>query len=381
MCTSALSINLRSYDKEIKEFLGAVLIGSPGGIQYRVHRQKNTNHRDENVHYLCLSKNLKLIGVVGLVNRTDITGKQWLYIRYLHIKGTQYYNRHNKNTALGGDKFASYVQRNPRGSYGGRDQRRSLLQQLLIEHLEEYAQSITASRPLPAYAFVEDKNHQSVSLCKRFGFEKVQEIQTLLFHRFNPSFQTQICVITPEKIHGMRDTLDQFYKVYDAYHTEGLIEQGYFLGYRMNGKWVAIARIMRHWWDVECLPEYYSFLRKWRIDRLPYLRQLIPGRVFHFISTDYFWFEQGYEKCLEQIMEHAIANEKVHTAMIWISKESPHIRVLRESISWGSLNRLGNSGSVSLVKRMFMDNNQQSVKKRIDHVKMGPIFINARDMT
>ena len=75
---------------------------------------------------------MKLIGVIGLVDRTDITGKQWLYIRYLHIKGTQYYNRHNKNTALGGDKFASYVQRNPRGSYGGRDQRRSLLQQLLL---------------------------------------------------------------------------------------------------------------------------------------------------------------------------------------------------------------------------------------------------------
>ena len=28
MSTSALSINLRSYDKEIKEFLGAVLIGA-----------------------------------------------------------------------------------------------------------------------------------------------------------------------------------------------------------------------------------------------------------------------------------------------------------------------------------------------------------------
>ena len=211
MSTSALSINLRDYDKEIKEFLGAVLIGSPGGIQYRVHRQKSTNHRDENVHYLCLSKNLKLIGVVGLVERIDITGKKWLYMRYLHIKGTQYYNRHNKNTKLGWDTFASYVQHNPRGSDGSRDQRRSLLEELLLEHLEEYAQSITASRHLPAYAFVEDKNHQSVSLCKRFGFEKVQEIQTLLFHRFNPSFHTQICVITPKKINEMRDTLDQFY--------------------------------------------------------------------------------------------------------------------------------------------------------------------------
>ena len=79
-------------------------------------------------------------------------------------------------------------------------------------------------------------------------------------------------------------------------------------------------------------------------------------------------------------MEHAIANEKVHTAMIWISKESPHIKVLRESISWGLLNRLG-IRSVSLVKRVFMDNSQQSVKKRIDHNKIGPIFINARDMT
>ena len=55
MCTSALSINLRSYDKEIKEFLGAVLIGSPGGIQYRVHRQKiRTIEMKMYIIYVCL---------------------------------------------------------------------------------------------------------------------------------------------------------------------------------------------------------------------------------------------------------------------------------------------------------------------------------------
>ena len=133
----------------------------------------------------------------------------------------------------------------------------------------------------------------------------------------------------------MRDTLINSTRFMTPITPKGSLNKDIFWDTRMNGKWVAIARIMRHWWDVECLPEYYSFLRKWRIDRLPYLRQLIPGRVFHFISTDYFWFEQGYEKCLEQIMEHALANEKVHTAMIWMSKESPHIKVLRESISWG----------------------------------------------
>ncbi|MBK98644.1 MAG: hypothetical protein CL672_07620 [Balneola sp.] len=154
MSTSALSINLRSYDKEIKKFLEKVLIGSLGGIQFRVHRRKSTNHRDEKVHYLCLSRNLKLIGVVGLLDRTDITGKQWLYIRYLHVNGTLYYPRRNKKTALGGDAFASYVQRNPSGSDGGRDQRRSILQQVLLKHLKEYTKSITASHTLPAYAFI-----------------------------------------------------------------------------------------------------------------------------------------------------------------------------------------------------------------------------------
>ena len=80
-------------------------------------------------------------------------------------------------------------------------------------------------------------------------------------------------------------------------------------------------------------------------------------------------------------MEHAIANEKVHTAMIWISKESPHILILRKSISWGYLNKLRNSGSVSLVRRVFMDNSQESKKKRIGRNKMGPVFISVCDMT
>tara|TARA_B100000575_G_scaffold294562_1_gene311535 strand:- start:5722 stop:6864 length:1143 start_codon:yes stop_codon:yes gene_type:complete len=380
MSTSALSINLRSYDKEIKEFLDNVLIGSPGGIQYRVHRQKSMNHRDKNLRFICLSKNLKLIGVVGLVNRIDMTGKQWLYIRYLHIKRTQHYPRLKKNAMLDGDAFTSCIRRIQRGSHRGHDQRKTMLQQVLLDYLDGYAQSLTASKLLPAYAFVEDRNHQSMRLCNRFGFEKIQEIQTLLFHRFNPSLHTQLCVITPEEIRGMRETLDQFYNAYDAYHTEGLSEQGYFLGYRVNGKWVAIARIMRHCWGVEGLPEYFSFLRKWQIDRWPYLRQLIPGRVFHFISADYIWFKQGCEKYLEQIMEHAIANEKVHTAMIWMSKKSPHTKLLRESISWGSLNKLGYSGSVSLVKKVFVNNYQESVKKN-SRDKMDPVFINACDMT
>ncbi|MBK98645.1 MAG: hypothetical protein CL672_07625 [Balneola sp.] len=92
---------------------------------------------------------------------------------------------------------------------------------------------------------------------------------------------------------------------------------------------------------------------------------MIPGRVFHFISADYFWFKQGYEKYLEQIMKHAIANEKVHTATIWMSKESPHIKILRKTISWGYLNKLGNSCSISLVMRVFMNNSQESKKKMI----------------
>ena len=79
-------------------------------------------------------------------------------------------------------------------------------------------------------------------------------------------------------------------------------------------------------------------------------------------------------------MKHAIANEKVHTAMIWMSKESPHIKILRKTISWGYLNKLGNSCSISLVMRVFMNNSQES-KKKIGYNKMGPVFISACDMT
>jgi len=73
--TSGFSITLRSYDEEIRDFLDTVILGSPGGIQYRVHRETSMNQRHENVHFLCLSRNEKLLGVVGLVNRVDISGK------------------------------------------------------------------------------------------------------------------------------------------------------------------------------------------------------------------------------------------------------------------------------------------------------------------
>ncbi len=42
MSTSDFSITLRSYDEEIRDFLDTVLLGSFGGIQYRVHRETST---------------------------------------------------------------------------------------------------------------------------------------------------------------------------------------------------------------------------------------------------------------------------------------------------------------------------------------------------
>ena len=59
-----------------------------------------------------------------------------------------------------------------------------------------------------AYAFVEDKNHRSMKLCNRFDFNKAQEIQTLLFHRFNPASHSQIRQLTDEELQEMIDRAD-----------------------------------------------------------------------------------------------------------------------------------------------------------------------------
>lgn len=397
MSTPDFSITLRDFDKEIKDFLHTALIGSPGGIQYRVHREKNLNLEDEKLHFLCLSRNKKLIGVVGLVDRTDIQSKRWLYIRYLYITRTQGYPKTNKTYSLERGLKTSFL-RPEHQSRGGRSrekhscevqshevqcysQSRTKLQRILLEHLEEFANTLTSSQILPAYAFVENKNHQSMKLCKRFGFTKVQEINTFLFHRFSPTLHAEVCLLSPEEVQESRAKLKEFYDGYEAYHTEGLKEQGYFLGYKVHGEWLAMARIMRHRWDVEQLPDHFSFLRRWRVDRLPYLRQLIPGHIFHFVSADYIWFKQGHERCFESILEHALAKEKVHTGMIWLSKESPHRNQLRASVSWGALNKIGDTGNISVVKRVFVGIGQEKMFEKNDGNTMNPIFINAHDMT
>ena len=372
MSTSGFSIALRSYDEEIRDFLDTVLLGSPGGIQYRVHRETSMNERHENVHFLCLSRNDKLLGVVGLVNRVDIREKTWLYIRYLHIKRTLVPDKINRNALLN---------RNAVTRKKSRYQRISLLEEKLLEHLEEFSRRLATTNTLLAYAFVEDKNDRSMKLCNRFDFNKAQEIQTLLFHRFNPASYSQIRLLTDEELQGMDHELRHFYDSYTAYHTEGISQQGYFLGYWMNGEWVAITRIMRHHWDIERLPERFSFLHKWKLDRWPYVRKVIPGQAFHFLTADYFWFKQGSERYLEKIMEHALAKEEVHTVMLWLSKESPHSQVLRTSISWGFLNKLGHSGSVSLVMREFKGNREEKQEIEVLKTKIGPTFINAHDMT
>ena len=372
MSTSSFSIALRSYDEEIRDFLDTVLLGSPGGIQYRVHRKTSMNERHENVHFLCLSRKEKLLGVVGLVNRVDKSGKTCLYIRYLHIKRTLVPDKINRNAVLN---------RNAVTRKKSRYQRISLLEEKLLEHLEEFSRQLATTNNILAYAFVEDKNDRSMKLCNRFDFNKAQEIQTLLFHRFNPTSHSQIRLLTHEELQGMDHELRHFYDSYAAYHTEGLIQQGYFLGYWINGEWVAITRIMRHCWDIERLPERFSFLHKWKLDRWPYVRKVIPGQAFHFLTADYFWFKQGCERYLEKIMEHALAKEEVHTVMLWLSKESPHSQVLRTSISWGFLNKLGHSGSVSLVMREFKGNREETQEIEVLKTKIGPTFINAHDMT
>lgn len=80
-------------------------------------------------------------------------------------------------------------------------------------------------------------------------------------------------------------------------------------------------------------------------------------------------------------MVHALAKEDVNTVMLWLSKESPHGQVLRKAISWGFLNKLGHSGSVSLVMREFGGDKVETQEIQVLKTKIGPTFINANDMT
>ena len=382
MNQAPFNIEIQSFSKEIEAFLDGAVLGSPGGIRYQVYRLDSMQHGQENTFYLSVYRRSTLVGVVGLVKRYSVKQRPWVYIRYLFIP--------NGRSKQGKNHVARRSSNNPHRNAS----RNSLLERMIrdeitqwiidfqkVEHSNngDYEDTVNhdeVSWPHTwAYAFVESKNQQSLNLCNRFGFETQQLAETIVFHRFKPKQSAKIKKLGREKLKVLKPKLEHFYESFAAFHTKGLEIQGTHWVYLENGVEKAYLRTMRHRWDIEELPGYVRLLKKLKLHQAPFVKDMIPSDNFEFLSFDYLWCGPGYEANIQEIMEHALSVEGLHTGLSWWSVRSSFYQRLKRIISWGILNRI--QGPVPL-KIMGQAYGKQSSKGSFPE---DAVFINAHDMT
>lgn len=382
MSQAPFNIEIQSFSKEIEAFLDGTVLGSPGGIRYRVYRLDSMQYGQENTFYLSVYRRATLVGVVGLVKRYSIKQTPWVYIRYLFIPNGRSKQGKNYMAKLGSNSAHRNASRNSLFERMIRDEITQWITDVQkVEHGKNGVYEDTVDHDAVswshtwAYAFVESKNQQSLNMCNRFGFEAQQQAETIVFYRFRPKKSVKIKKLGREELKVFKSKLERFYEGFAAFHTEGLERQGTHWVYLENGAEKAYLRTMRHRWDIEELPGYVSLLKKLNLHQAPFLKEMIPSDNFEFLSFDYLWCEPGYEVSIQKIMEHALSVEGLHTGLSWWSVRSSFYQRLKRKISWGILNRIQGPVPLNIMGQAY------GKQSSIESFPEAAVFINAHDMT
>lgn len=371
------SIELQAFTSEIEQFLDGALLGTPGGIRYRVHRLKSMQFGQQHTYYVSVYRRASLLGVVGLVQRFTEEQTPWIYIRYLYMPNGRTLERTHKPKQI------------PAANSNNGASKHSILESLIQDKIASWIRDMeikgSGDRPsessIWAYAFVECKNLRSIQLCERFGFSTQQHAETILFHRFRPKPKHGIHQLSGTELDEVIPKLRNFYGGYSAFHTEGLKEQGAHWVYRENDELKAYARVMRHQWDIEELPGYLEVVKKCKLHHLPFIKDMIPSDNFEFLSFDYLWCKPENAPNLQAIMEHALSLEGLHVGLSWWALNSSFYQSLKKDIHWGILNYIQGQVPLFIMGKAYTSATEKESRGEAADFPEGPVFINAHDMT
>jgi hypothetical protein len=359
--------------EEIRQHIRNTLLGTPGKLRYRHTSLETKLPFLGRIYFIVLRKSEKLLGSIAFSLRETILPEKshdiW-YTRYFMIhaplRDSTFKRERIKRSNKKGQKRIS------RGD--------SLLKNFIQPYFDDPEKYLNGmekeNQQSLVYAFVERDNLRSWNFTEVVGFETVGRVRTMIFSRYNPKKHSNVTPITAEEKGPHLDRLKKFYRGHTFYTEQNLFYRDNYFVCRENGEIVAGCQANPELWEVVDYPGGISrFLIKFGI-YLPFFRRYIEPGYQKFMAVEGLWYKEGYENCIYDLFETAMAQQGLHSLLIWLDERCPLINTFSEL---GRMGIIGKFFKPALVDLRVIFNNYREEERQVYYDR--PAYISCFDMT
>lgn len=369
---------VEKVNDNIRNHISRTILGTPGGLLYRLVDSVNKLDEVGRIIFMTLSKGTRLLGTVGFVHRMVHNGDKicnGYYIRYFSIFAP-----------LRLKKYKSRKERQKeRKNEPGKAKENSLLKHSFIkEKVLDFFDNMTQLNQTGvemkmktlSYAYIEKKNLRSIDFSSIMGYETIREFITVEFSRFFPRRNKQVEKIKPGEKNEMLGKLNDFYKNHTLFYTDNIFYKNQYFVLRKEGEIVAGVQANCVEWEVLEMPGKNGELIMKVVPKIPLISRLFQPHNFRFAAFEGIWYKKGHEKSLLTLFESACAILDLNVGLSWFDTESPVLKDLYNVGGLGWLNKVMAPHPAAIRVRFF----DYSEKEKQEFRKQ-PAYISAFDMT
>lgn len=249
------------------------------------------------------------------------------------------------------------------------------LGKLLTKNIEKhYKQEI--DKKTIFYAYIEDQNLQSSGVSKHFKMHNIGKFTTVFFSRFFPKKDKHCAKATAQDLEQVQELLEKQYKNHcTTFFNRIGYENAYYI-HKEGNEIIAGIQAIETNWSMTQIPGVIGWLTLNVFPYTPIFNRIANGKKFHFIGFEGVYYHPNKIDALLTLIEHALADKKIHKGFLYFDSREKIISQLKESKKLGLLNKIQKSPQVSISNQslQFLDSEQEILN---DNLK----YISAYDIT
>jgi len=364
-----MAIELKLENKaneDIRALLNQTILGTPGGIQYKLSNINDKIDTLENTQFLCLNLRGRTIGTIALSRRifehNNFHPLATDYIRYLSIKGLMRDENNHKS------KRQNTSRKNNRT--------KALVSSFFEDSSKIKGDSIPSSSDYIMYAFVDSHNERSANLVESNGFKPYRKFKTTAYNNFSCKKQTEVRRLADSNYkEQVREYLYNEYSEHSLYHPDLInLKEDYWI-LEEDGQLIAGIKVRPTTWKILNLPGIYGKFLLNYLPKISFFKRHMNPDEFRFLACEGIIVRDGHEQKLTKLIEGVCYEYKTSIAMFWFDTKSPLLQRLSKIKKMGILKRVLNFKPASLYVRSekISSKTEQLLKER-------PTYISAYDI-
>lgn len=241
-----------------------------------------------------------------------------------------------------------------------------------LEECRKYFNRIIV-KPTVSYATIEGKNYRSSRVADFIKYDFVNHVNTCIFSRLYPKKTLGVSSLTVSQKEDMVKKLEAFYDDHCFVHFQYLNGPHPYLVLRENDEIVAGLLVHRQFWEFKSLPGIQGKVIMNVVPKLPVLNRVFNPK-YKFIVFEAMYYKVGFEHKLIELMEHALAEFEVGSAMTWLDPRGKVFNAIDTRTSFGIIDKLEGKLPVSTYAHLH-----HNTPLSWEEMKEAPIYIASYD--